>query len=153
MTPKTLRNRFPRLAALTAFVVFILLVAAAACASGPTGVAALAGRYELRSVDGRALPDERLGGALGGELVLARDGRATRTVRYARSGLPDPFVQRMAGTFRVRGTSITLALTAEGATAASRRELAGEVAPPSIVVRYPGPADRIVEELFVRVAP
>jgi hypothetical protein len=153
MTPKALRNGIPRLAAFAAFVAFILLVAAASCASTPTGVAAVAGRYELRAVDGRSLPDDRLGGAIAGELVLTAGGRATRTVTYARSGLPDPSVRRMAGTFRVRGTSITLALSAEGATPTSRRELAGEVAPSSIVVRYPGPRDRIVEELFVRVAP
>ena len=153
MTAKTLRSRIPGLAALAAFVAFILLVAAAGCTSTPTGVTALAGRYELRAVEGRSLPDDRLGGAISGELVLTADGGATRRVTYARAGLPDPFVHRMAGSFRVRGTSITLALAAEGATPTSRREFAGEVAPPSIIIRYPGPADQVVEERFVRVTP
>src|SRR5687768_16946336 len=42
-----------------------LLAAISGCSSTPTGIPAVAGRYELRSVDGRAVPIEALGGALG----------------------------------------------------------------------------------------
>ncbi|MFN2566895.1 MAG: hypothetical protein ABR499_18000 [Gemmatimonadaceae bacterium] len=149
---KTLRDRFPTLAALVAFLAFTVLVAAAGCSSTPTGVAELAGRYELRSVDRRALPDDRLGGAIAGELVLITSGRATRTVQYATSGVLGPFVHQLSGTYRVRGTTITLVLAPEGSPA-SRRAFRGEADPPTIVFRYLGPTDAIVEELYVRVTP
>ena len=152
MSPKTLRNEVPRLAALAAFVAFILLVAAAGCTSAPTGVAALAGRYELRSVDGRSLPDDRLGGAIGGELVLTADGRATRTLQHATSGIPGPITRRASGAYRRRGPEITLVLVGRAAGAPAATWTArGEVQLPTITLRYPGLADGIVEEVYVRV--
>jgi hypothetical protein len=145
MTHKTLRNGIPRLAALAAFVAFILLVAAAGCASATPGVRALAGRYELRAVNGKLVPVDALGGAIGGELVLTPDGRAARKVTYARSGLPDPVVFASSGTYRVRGSGITLRLAEQG-------EVRGEVRSSSIVVGYAGPGGGWVEEEYVRVA-
>jgi hypothetical protein len=144
MRPRTLRNELPRLAALAAFLTFVLLVVAAGCASATTGIAALAGRYELRSVNGKSVPVDALGGAIRGELVLTADGRAARTVTYARSGLPDPVVFASSGTYRVRGSEITLRLPDRG-------EVRGEIRSSSIVVGYPGPGGRWIEEEYVRV--
>jgi hypothetical protein len=54
----------------------------------------------------------------------------------------------------VRGSQITLTLTEEGRTARlGRWQLSGEVQPPSLVLRYPGPADGMVEERYVRLSP
>jgi hypothetical protein len=125
----------------------------ASCFSTPTGVAALVGRYQLRSVDGRAVPVEALGGALGGDLQFGADGRVTRVVRYATSGIPGPIVTRATGTYRVRGSHITLTLTEEGRTARlGRWQVSGDVQLPALVLRYPGRGDRMVEERWVRVA-
>lgn len=119
----------------------------------PTGLAAVVGRYELRSVDGRTVPVDALGGALGGDVQLTADGRVTRVVRYATSGIPGPIVNRAAGTYRVRGSQITLTLT-EGAHTArlGRWQVNGEVQLPALVLRYPGRGDKLVEERYVRVA-
>jgi hypothetical protein len=131
-----------------------IIIAAAGCSFTPTSVAALAGRYELRSVDGRALPDERLGGAVAGELVLTPRGRATRVVQYATSGIPGPIVNRASGTYRARGSHIELTLTEEGRTARlGRWQVTGEAEPPTLVVWYRGPGDGVVEERYVRVTP
>lgn len=150
---KTLRNRLPSLAALAAFIAFTLLVAAAGCSTTPTGVAELAGRYELRTVDGRSLPDDRLGGAISGELVLTAGGRATRTIVNATSGIPGPITRRAAGTYRVRGSTITLSLVPEGSAPTSRWEVSGDVAARTIILRYTGPADAPVEEVYTRGTP
>jgi hypothetical protein len=137
----------------TLFVV-ALYTAASACSTTPTGVAALAGRYELRSVGGRPVPVEALGGALGGDIQLGADGRVTRVVRYATSGIPGPIVTRATGTYRARGSQITLTLTEQGRTARPGRwQVSGELQPPSLVLRYPGRADGVVEERYVRVSP
>src|SRR5687767_6142502 len=99
---------------LRAFISFALSAAATGCSLTPTAIATLAGRYELRSVDGRAVPVDALGGALGGDIQLSPDGRATRVVRYATSGIPGPIVARASGTYRVRGWEITMTLTEDG---------------------------------------
>ena len=152
MRSKPVRHTLRGLAAL-AFLA-LLALASAGCASSPTGVAALVGRYELRSVDGRLLPDERLGGAISGELTLQGNGRATRVVTYARSGLPTPFVQQTTGVYRVRGSQITLTLSERPrSTLGSPWQVSGEVQGQSLVFRYPGPADGATEERFVRVSP
>jgi hypothetical protein len=120
----------------------------------PIGVTALAGRYELRSVDGRAVPVDALGGALGGEVQLAADGRAMRVVRYATSGIPGPIEIRGTGTYRVRGSQITLALDETGPRAGrNRRQVSGDVKPPLLVLRYRRPAGGIIEERYVRRTP
>jgi hypothetical protein len=152
-TLKTFRNRLPTLAALVAFITFALLVAAAGCSSStPTGVAPSAGHYELRAVDGRSLPDDRLGGAIAGELVLTRDGRATRTVQYATSGVPGPIVRRGDGTYRWRGREVRLLLVQEHVVFPENTvEIRGEVGRGTIVLRAPGPAGRVAEETYVRV--
>ena len=127
---------------------------APACSSTPTGVAALAGRYELRSVDGRPVPVDALGGALGGDIQLGADGRVTRVVQYATSGIPGPIVSRATGTYRARRAQITLVLAEEGRTARlGRFQVNGEVQLPTLVLRYPGRADGLVEERYVRIAP
>ena len=137
-----------------AFSTAAWLAAVSSCASTTPAVAALAGRYELRSVNGRSVPIEALGGALGGDLVLTADGRATRVVRYVSSGVPGPIVHRTAGTYRLRGTEITLDLDQEVGPASTRqRQMRGDVQRSSILLRYPGPADRTVEELYVRSVP
>ena len=134
----------------------LVLVAAtvlSACASTPD-VTALAGRYQLRSVSGRAVPVDALGGALGGEVQLGADGRAIRVVRYATSGIPGPIEVRGTGTYRVRGSQITLALDDVRPRARpSRWQVSGEVKPPLLVLRYPGPAGGIVEERYFRMTP
>jgi hypothetical protein len=151
-TLKTLRDRLPTLAAIAAFVAFTLLVAAAGCASTPTSLAPLTGRYELRSVDGRSLPDDRLGGMIAGELVITADGRATRTVQHATSGIPGPITRRAAGTYRRRGEEITFRLLRDGrAVPEATWEVRGVVRPPVITLRYPGPTGGTVEERYVRV--
>jgi len=104
-------------ASIRTLFVAALCAATSGCSSTPTGVAPLAGRYELRSVDGRAVPVDALGGALGGDIQLGADGRVTRLVQYATSGIPGPIVTRATGTYRVRGSKITLTLTEEGRTA------------------------------------
>jgi hypothetical protein len=126
-------------------------VAALGCSSTPTGVAAVAGRYELRSVDGRAVPVDALGGALGGALTLTADGRVTRIVQYATSGIPGPIVNRATGTYRARGSQITLLLTEEGRTARlARWQVSGELQLPAVILRYPGRGGSTVEEWYVR---
>jgi hypothetical protein len=132
----------------------LLVAVAVGCSSTPTGLSALAGRYELRSVDGRSVPVDALGGALGGELQLGADGRVTRVVQYARSGIPGPIITRATGTYRVRGSQITLSLTEQGRRARlGPWQLNGQVRLPAVVLRYPGRADAPVEERYVRVAP
>ena len=130
----------------------LLVAACVGCSSIPLGAAAHAGRYELRSVDGRKLPDERLGGAIAGELVLTADGRATRVVQHASSGVPGPIVRRASGTYRVRDAEITFDFEEKLRPSGTRRwNVRGEARPPTIILRYPGPADRVVEEVYVRV--
>jgi hypothetical protein len=151
MTPRTLRNELPRLAALVAFVGFLLLIAAAGCSSTPTGVGALAGRYTLRAVNGTPVPVDALGGPLGGELVLTPDGRVARRVSYARSGLPGPAVFSASGTYQVRGSEITLRLLEPSRPSSSRTwDVRGDVRSPTIILGYPGPGDGWVEEEYVR---
>src|SRR5688572_22525985 len=101
--------------------VIALYAAASGCSSTSTAVTALTGRYELRSVDGCAVPVDALGGALGGDIQLSADGRATRVVRYATSGIPGPIVARASGTYRVRGWEITFDLDEELRPAGTRR--------------------------------
>jgi hypothetical protein len=150
MTRNTLHDRLYSLATLV--VLAGIAFAGVGCSSTPTGVAGVAGRYELRSVDGRSLPDERLGGAIGGEMLLSADGYARRVVRYATSGIPGPIVNRATGGYRMRGSQITLTLTEQGRTARlGRWQVSGEVQPPVLVLRYFGPAERMVEERYVRV--
>jgi hypothetical protein len=133
-----------------AFLALVAL-AAAGCSSVPTGVAALAGRYELRSVDGHSIPDDRLGGAIGGELVLTTDGRATRTVQYATSGIPGPITRRASGSYGRRGDEVNFVLVREGlALPEATWEIRGEARPPRITLRYPGPAASMVVEEYVR---
>ncbi len=124
-----------------------------ACSSTPRdAAAALAGRYELRSVDGRAVPVDALGGALGGDIRLTADGHVTRVVQYATSGIPGPIVNRGTGTYRARGSRITLTLTEQGRTARlGRWQVSGDVQLPALVLRYAGPAGGIVEERYMRV--
>ena len=130
-----------------------LCAGASSCSSTRTGVAALAGRYELRAVDGRTVPVDALGGAFGGEIQLGANGRVTRVVRYATSGIPGPIVTRASGTYRIRGSQIMLTLTEEGRTSRiRRRQVSGEVQLPALVLRYPGRANEMVEERWVRVA-
>jgi hypothetical protein len=155
--PKQVRNRLPTLptlptlAALMAFITFVVLVAAAGCSSTPTGVGALAGRYELRAVNGKPVPVDALGGAIAGELVLTVNGRASRTVTYARSGLPQPAVLSASGTYRVRGSEITLRLLEPGRPASSPTwDVRGDVRSSTIILGYPGPADGWIEEEYVR---
>jgi hypothetical protein len=130
----------------------VLAALTSACAASPTSLRAFAGRYELRSVNGRPVPVDALGGALAGELVLTVDGRFTRTVSYARSGLPEPAVMREAGAYDVHGTEITFRGVREGLLAPLGGGVIawGEVRLPSVFFRYPGPADQGVEEEYVR---
>jgi hypothetical protein len=131
----------------------IIITLASGCSSIPTAATALAGRYELRSVDGRTVPVEALGGALGGQIQLSADGRVTRVVHYATSGIPGPIVTRASGTYRVRGSQITLTLTEEGRRAQPRRlQVSGEAQLPALVLRYPVRAERMVKERWMRVA-
>jgi hypothetical protein len=131
----------------------LLAAACVGCSSIPVGAAVHAGRYELRSVDGRTLPDERLGGAIAGELVLTSDGRATRVVQHATSGVPGPIVRRASGTYRVRGAEITFDFEEKLRPSGTRRwHVRGEARPPTIVLRYPGPAGGVVKEVYVRMA-
>jgi hypothetical protein len=137
--------------ALSAIV--IASVAFTGCSSTPVGVEALAGRYELRTVNGRAVPVDALGGALGGELVLSDNGRVRRIVQYATSGVPGPIVMRANGSYRVRGNAITLDLVEEprGALLARPWRVRGDVATPRIILRYEGRGETDTEEVYVRV--
>jgi hypothetical protein len=129
----------------------VLAVLTTACSSSPAGVHAFAGRYQLRAVDGQSVPVDALGGAISGELVLTADGRFTRIVTYARSGLPDPFVSRTEGTYRVNGSEITFQVVlGRPPLRGSVWDIAGKARLPSIFVEYPGPADAPVEEEYVR---
>jgi hypothetical protein len=140
-------------ASIRTLFVLALHAAASGCSSTPTAVAALAGRYELRSVNGRAVPVDALGGALGGDVQLSPDGRVTRVVQYATSGIPGPIVTRATGAYRVRGSQITLTLTEEGRRAQPRRlQVSGEAQLPALVLRYPVRAERMVKERWMRVA-
>jgi hypothetical protein len=131
----------------------VVTAVAAGCSSTPVGVEALAGRYELRSVNARTVPIDALGGALGGELVLSDHGRVRRVVQYATSGVPGPIAMRANGSYRVRGREITLELMEEprGALLARPWRVRGEVASPRIVLRYQGPGSADTEEVYVRV--
>jgi hypothetical protein len=123
------------------------------CTSTPVGVEALAGRYELRSVNARTVPVDALGGAIGGELVLSDHGRVRRVVQYATSGIPGPITMRANGSYRVRGNEITLDLTEEprGELLARPWRIRGEVRSARIVLRYSGPRGADTEEVYVRV--
>ncbi len=104
-----------------------------ACSSTPRDAAALAGRYELRSVDGRAVPVDALGGALGGDIRLTADGHVTRVVQYATSGIPGPIVNRGTGTYRARGSRITLtAASSKSGTCGCRSAARGALAETSV---------------------
>jgi hypothetical protein len=152
--PTKQRMRMSSLRSMRAVSAIVILgTAASSCSSTPVGVEALAGRYELRSVNARTVPVDALGGALGGELVLSDHGRVRRAVQYATSGVPGPIVMRANGSYRVRGNEITLDLTEEprGALLARPWRIRGEVASPRIVLRYPGPGDVNTEEVYVRV--
>jgi hypothetical protein len=152
MTPSSLHDRLYFIA--TIALVAVIGVLAAGCSSTPTGVAELAGRYELRSVDGRSLPDDRLGGVISGELVLTASGRVTRTVIHARSGLPEPATIRYTGTYRVRGSTIMLSIASDGSPVTTRWQVNGEVrAPTTVLLRFPGPVDAAIEEIYVRSTP
>lgn len=141
-------------ASIRALCVVVFSAMALSCASIPAGVSPAVGRYELRTVNGRAVPVDGLGGALAGEMRLDADGRATRVVQYASSGVPGPIVIRSSGRYRVRGTQLTLTLANEGRGALSTRwQASGDLQLPALVLRYPGPADRIVEERYVKVSP
>jgi hypothetical protein len=131
----------------------IAVTAWTGCSSTPVGVEALAGRYELRTVNGRAVPVDALGGALGGELVLSDNGRVRRIVQYATSGIPGPIVMRANGSYRVRGNEITLDLVEEprGTLLARPWRVRGDVATPRIILRYEGRGETDTEEVYVRV--
>jgi hypothetical protein len=133
--------------------ILAVLVTSTACSSTPVGVEALAGRYELRSVNGRTVPVDALGGALGGALVLSDHGRVRRVVQYATSGIPGPITMRVNGSYSVRGKEITLDLVEEarGSLLARPRRVRGEVGQGRIVLRYPGRGDAESEEVYVRV--
>jgi hypothetical protein len=137
----------------TLFAALVVTGSAVSCSSTPVGVEALAGRYELRSVNARAVPVDALGGALGGELVLSDHGRARRVVQYATSGVPGPITIRANGSYRVRGSEITLDLTDEprGGLLARPWRVRGEVASARIVLRYAGRGGASTEEVYVRV--
>jgi hypothetical protein len=137
----------------TVSALVILGTAAAGCSSAPVRVEALAGRYELRSVNARTVPVDALGGALGGELVLSDHGRVRRVVQYATSGVPGPIVMRANGSYHVRGNEITLDLTEEprGALLARPWQVQGEVSSPRIILRYTGRGGAETEEVYVRV--
>jgi hypothetical protein len=144
----------PYLSSFRALPAFLLAAATTTgCSSTPVGVEALAGRYELRTVNGRAVPVDALGGALGGELVLSDHGRVRRIVRYATSGVPGPIVVRANGSYRVRGNEITLDLVEEprGTLLARPWRLRGDVATSRIILRYEGRGERDTEEVYVRV--
>lgn len=128
------------------------VVASTACSSTPVGVEALAGRYELRSVNARTVPVDALGGALGGELVLSDHGRVRRMVEYATSGIPGPIVVRANGSYRVRGNEIAIDLVEEprGSLIARPWRLRGEVVSGRIVLRYQGRGGAETEEVYVR---
>jgi hypothetical protein len=117
-----------------------LLLAAPACSSSPTDAESVAGVYELRAVNGRAVPIHDLGGALDGSLVLTRDGRATRHIRYGSSGVPDPIPVTEVGTFQVEGSQITFRLLdTEAAPGALPWERSGELRSRTILFRWPAP--------------
>jgi hypothetical protein len=143
---------FPLRPIRTVSALVILSTAAAGCSSTPVGVEALAGRYELRSVNARAVPVDALGGAVGGELVLSDHGRVRRVVQYATSGVPGPIAMRANGSYRVRGNEITLDLTEEprGELLARPWRIRGEVQSARIVLRYPGRGGADTEEVYVR---
>ncbi len=143
---------FPLRPIRTVSALVILSTAAAGCSSTPVGVEALAGRYELRSVNARAVPVDALGGAVGGELVLSDHGRVRRVVQYATSGVPGPIAMRANGSYRVRGNEITLDLTEEprGELLARPWRIRGEVQSARIVLRSPGRGGADTEEVYVR---
>ena len=136
----------------TVFAALVVASGAAGCSSTPVGVEALAGRYELRTVNARTVPVDALGGALGGELVLFDHGRVRRVVQYATSGIPGPITMRANGSYRVRGNDITLDLTDEprGQLLARPWRVRGEVSSARIILRYEGRGGIATEEVYVR---
>lgn len=133
--------------------IFAALVVSTSCSSAPVSVEALAGRYELRSVNRRPVPVDALGGAIGGELVLSDHGRVRRIVQYATSGIPGPIVMRANGSYRVKGNEIVLDLVEEprGSLLARPWRLRGEIVRGRILLRSParGRGDT-EEEVYVR---
>ncbi len=136
---------------LRTFALICSCFVAVGCSSAPLGVESVAGRYELRTVNGRSVPTDGLGATLSGELVLSRDGQARRVVRYATSGIPGPIDIRASGQFRVKGPEIAFELNEELRPSGTRRwRVLGAVEPSAIVLRYLGRGDRLVEERYVR---
>jgi hypothetical protein len=150
-TKPTTHERFMSRFRLVLSALLIAGAAATGCSSAPVGVEALVGRYELRSVNGRTVPVDALGGALGGELVLSDNGRVRRVVQYARSGIPGPVVSRANGSYRVRGKEITIDLEPRGSLPDRASRLRGEIASSTIVLRYARAGTIDTEELYVRV--
>ena len=133
----------------------LLLAAAPSCGRepSPTSADALAGAYELRSVNGRAVPVDALGGAVSGRLVLTRDGRVTRTIRYATSGVPGPIEQRSTGTYEVTGSEVSYRVVDERSPEGTLPlEAQGELRARRLTFRYPAPGvgGGRVEEEYVR---
>jgi hypothetical protein len=114
------------------------------------------GTYLLESVDGCAPGLEaqqcfpRPSWVLEGTMVLAGDGRVTRTVTYQLPSDTSPVTYVATGTYSRVGDSVVFALR-EGAGATSHvwrpaTVLSGD----DLVLRYPHPADGEIVEVFSR---
>ena len=131
----------------------LLVAAAPGCGRdpAPTTAGVVAGTYVLRSVDGRAVPVDALGGTLGGRIVLSRDGRATRVVQLATSGIPGPIEKRWTGTYEVTGSEISFRLVAEGSPEGTLPvQERGGLRDERLTLRYGAPRGGWVEEIYVR---
>jgi hypothetical protein len=95
-------------------------------------------------------PHARRSWQIDGAMALSPDGRATRVVRYQLPGAAGPTAYAAAGSFRLRGATVELALREEGAPRAGVWHLRATLSGDSLTVRYPHPADGETTELFVR---
>jgi hypothetical protein len=137
---------------------FTALLWALGCseATGAAGHPSAAETYLLESVDGcrpglearQCFP--RPSWVVDGTMVLADDGRVTRTVRYQFPSDANPVTRVATGTYSRVGNFVTFALR-EGAGPAShvwrpRAFLSDE----ALILRYPHPADGEIVEVFAR---
>jgi hypothetical protein len=124
------------------------LVAIAACGGvesddslGTVTPAAVVGTYQLVSVNGRAVPTAGLGAVLAGSIVLAADGRATRTIRHQLSGVAAERDFVSTGTFTATSDRVVFALIEDPARPGLVWRPDAALVDGVLTLRYPNPAD------------
>ena len=132
-------------------VSFVIVGLAPACSDG-VGPEAAAGTYVLHDINGTAVPLEGVNVPVGGMIRHTADGRAERRVRYRTdfSGTTEEFAA--FGTFAIRGDSVALALSENGAQPSWVWQPSAVLRAGVLTLQYPSPVDGPdIVEAYVRV--